>query len=114
MSSTPSTPPASTSVSSTTEPVAREVADCLVAGIRAIPGVADLHPGRYGEVALLYPRHRVRGLRATPGTLEVHLVVDLAAPRPLAEIATQVRALAAGLLDMVVDVYFADATGGPS
>ncbi|RSZ64487.1 hypothetical protein EAH68_04695 [Corynebacterium hylobatis] len=91
----------------------RDVADRVAAGIRAIPGVAGLHAGRFGEVALLYPRHRVRGLRVTPTVLEVHLVVDLAAPRPLPEISAQVRAVVADFLETEVDVFFADATGGP-
>jgi hypothetical protein len=112
MSSTPSTHHASTNVSHTADPVARAVADRLAEEIRAVSGVAGLHGGRFGEVALLYPRHRVSGLRATPTALEVHLVVDLTNPRPLAEIATQVRTLVAGLLDTEVDVHFADATGG--
>lgn len=95
------------------DPVEVDVADRIVAGIRTIPGVAELHSGWFGEVSLLYPRHRVNGLRVSPTALEVHLVVDLAAARPLAEIAAAARAVVAGFLDTEVDVCFADATGGP-
>lgn len=112
MSRTPSTQRASISLSPATDPVERAVADRVAAGILAVPGVAGLHSGRFGEVALLYPRHRVNGLRVTPGALEVHLIVDLAATRPLAEIAGQVRTVVAEFLDTEVDVFFADATGG--
>lgn len=108
MSSSPIITPASSSA----EPVERAVADRLAAAIRTIPGVADLYAGRYGEIALLYPRHRVHGLRRTPSSLETHLVVDLAHPRPLAEVAAQVRGVVTRYVDAPVDVYFAEATGG--
>ena len=104
--------PSSTRASSSAPPVERTLADLLAAGILAVPGVAGLHAGRYGEVALLYPRHRVNGLRRTPSALEVHLVVDLARPRPLAEVAAKVRDVVAQWLDVPVDVHFADAAGG--
>ena len=93
----------------------REVADRLAARLLAVPGVAALHPGRFGEVALLYPRHRVIGLRCTPELIEVHVVVDLAAARPLAEVAEEVRGVVRQeLIDapQPVAVCFADATGG--
>jgi hypothetical protein len=54
----------------------------------------------------------VNGLRRTPSALEVHLVVDLARPRPLAEVAAKVRDVVAQWLDVPVDVHFADAAGG--
>lgn len=92
--------------------VPRPTADRLAAAIRAVPGVADLHSGRFGEVALLYPRHRVTGLRRTSDALEVWLVVDLSAPRPLADIAAEVRAMVTPLIDAPVTVCFADAREG--
>ncbi|QGU03730.1 hypothetical protein [Corynebacterium comes] len=110
MPSSPTTPRAFSSA----DPVDRAVADRLSAGIRALPGVAGLHAGRYGDIALLYPRHRVNGLRRTPSALEVHLVVDLDHPRPLAEIAAMVRGVVKHSLDVPVDVHFDEATGGPS
>lgn len=113
MSSSRTSPRASSSA----DPVDRSIADRLAAVIRAVPGVADLHAGRYGEVALLYPRHRVNGLRRSSSALEVHLVVDLDHPRPLAEIAAEVRNVveqAGGQpMDTAIDIHFADASGGP-
>lgn len=112
MSSSRTSPRASSSA----DPVDRSVADRLAAVIRAVPGVADLHAGRYGEVALLYPRHRVIGIRRSSSALEVHLVVDLNHPRPLTEIAAEVRHVVQQTggqhVDTPLDVYFADASGG--
>ncbi|MDO5671173.1 MAG: hypothetical protein Q4G50_14375 [Corynebacterium sp.] len=105
--------PTSSRASSSPAPVpARPLADAVAADLRAIPGVADLHPGRYGEVALLYPRHRVTGLRHTPDRLEVHLVVDLDHPQPLAEVADRARAVVEKHLRRTADIIFADAQGG--
>ncbi len=93
----------------------RATADRLAARIQGIPGVADLHPGRYGEVALLYPRHRVVGLRYTRESLEVHLVVDLTVARPLADIAAEVCRVMAQEYPATppyLEIVFADATEG--
>ncbi|GAB3701150.1 hypothetical protein [Corynebacterium nasicanis] len=89
--------------------VSAPLAARIAAAVRAVPGVADLHAGRYGEVAMLYPRQRVSGLRRTAQALEVYVVVDLAAPRPLADIDAEVRAVIAPLIDAPVTLCFADA-----
>lgn len=92
------------------DPFPRELADKLAHALQSIPGVVALHPGQFGEVALLYPRHRVRGLSMTGGRLGVHIVVDLSALRPLAELAEAVRATASNFNPGApIDVYFADA-----
>ena len=101
-----------TSPASASTSLGRATADRLAAAIRSVRGVADLHAGRYGEVATLFPRHRVNGLRRTPGELEVHLVVDLDAGRPLYEIAAEVRGVVTQLLDTPVTICFADARQG--
>ena len=92
--------------------ISPDTADALADAIRGVDGVADLHAGRFGEVALLFPRRRVPGLRRAEGTLQVHLVVDLAHPRPLIDVAADVRASIARHLDLPVDVIFAEATDG--
>ena len=98
------------------DPIPRNVADTLAAGLCGLPGVAGLHPGRFGEVALLYPRHRVPGIRLAGDRVEVHLVADLSAGRPLAELADAARDLTTAALTatsaagLPVDVHVADAT----
>lgn len=98
------------------DPIPRDVADTLAADLCRLPGVADLHPGQFGEVALLYPRHRVAGLRLAGDRVEVHLVVDLSARRPLTELADAARDLTTASLTataaagLPVDVHLADAT----
>lgn len=88
----------------------RELADKLAHALHALPGIAALHPGQFGEVALLYPHHRVRGLSMSGGRLGVHIVVDLSVLRPFAELAEAVRATASNFNpDVPIDVYFADA-----
>ncbi|MEJ5928017.1 hypothetical protein WG915_05210 [Corynebacterium sp. H128] len=46
----------------------------LLSIVRSIPGVHDMHPGLFGEVALLYPGERVPGVRVTDHCLEIHVV----------------------------------------
>lgn len=90
-----------------------ELALALVEAVRAVDGVAGLHRGRFREVALLYPRRRVPGLRLTPGPdprLEVHVIADLSRRRPLPELAEAVRGVAhAHPVELPVDVVIADA-----
>lgn len=96
------------------DPVPRQVADALVESLRAVPGVFDVHSGAFGEVALLFPRHRVPGLRLStrpPRRLEVHLVADLASSRPLEDVAAEIRRIVHEAVPGVpVDVVFGDAT----
>ncbi|MDO5670993.1 MAG: hypothetical protein Q4G50_13465 [Corynebacterium sp.] len=89
-----------------------ETAVALAGDIRDVSGVAALHAGRFGEVALLFPRRRVNGLRRTSHGLEVHVVVDLTVRRPLIDVAVDVRHVVARHLDLPVDIIFAEATDG--
>ncbi|MBZ8177700.1 hypothetical protein GP475_02275 [Corynebacterium poyangense] len=90
-----------------------DVAEKLAADITAIDGVADMHAGNFGEVALYYPRTRVRGLRQTTGDnprFEVHIVADLSRPLDLYDVAERVRQVASAAQSLPVDVTIADAT----
>ena len=62
-----------------------------------MPGVADLVPGRYGEVALLFPGARIPGLRflspKDDSQIEAHVVAAFDGP-PLTEIGPAVQAAA--------------------
>lgn len=95
------------------EPLPLALAQHTAATIEAIPGVASLHPGRFGEVALLFPRTRVRGLRrADPVGIEVHVTVDLdvlGLDANLHHFAEHVRRVAADTAGVPVTVVLADA-----
>lgn len=75
-----------------------------VAGIaRAVPGVAALHPGMFGEVGTYLPRRRVTGVRIGDDRVEVHISVTPDAP--IRQTAAAVRsAVAAVVPDLLVDV----------
>lgn len=49
------------------------VADRVAAAVRAVPGVADLHPGPLGQIGTLLPGRRVDGVRIGPQATEVHV-----------------------------------------
>lgn len=87
-------------------------ARAIAAAISAVPSVAGLDSGHYGEIVLLYPGERVPGLRWTGGRLEIHLCAafDPADPRPLAETCKLARAAAADVLGAAatVDVIVSD------
>ncbi|ADK28135.1 Asp23/Gls24 family envelope stress response protein [Corynebacterium pseudotuberculosis] len=56
-----------------------ESAQALAEKILGIDGVAELRGGRFGEVALLYPRHKVIGLRLDDAQGHQTLEVNVAA-----------------------------------
>jgi nitroreductase len=72
-----------------------ELAQGIAAAVRAVPGVADLSPGRFVEVATYGAREKVRGVsvRQTTETLdvEVHVCAQYAASLVLTELAALVR-----------------------
>lgn len=95
------------------DPIPLEVAHRIVAEVSAVAGVASLHPGDFGETALLFPGERVHGLRLREDRLEVHVVVDLSTLPPrtdLQSFAEIVRLAVTPLSDFLVDVVLADAT----
>ena len=52
-----------------------EPADAVAAITRAVPGVADLHPGMFGEVGTYLPGRRVSGVRIGDDAIDVHITV---------------------------------------
>ena len=56
-------------------PVPEEPADRLAAAVLAVPGVAALHPGMFGEVGTYLAGRRVAGIRVTDTDVDVHIVV---------------------------------------
>jgi uncharacterized alkaline shock family protein YloU len=52
-----------------------ELADSIAEAILAVPGVAALHPGMFGEVGTYLPGRRVTGVRITDDGVDVHVTV---------------------------------------
>ena len=77
-----------------------ELADSIAAAILAVPGVAALHPGMFGEVGTYLPGRRVTGVRITDDKVDVHVTVYEG---------VDVRRTAAAVRDAVVRV-----TPGPT
>lgn len=72
-----------------------EPADAVAAAVTAVPGVAGLHPGMFGEVGTYLPGRRVAGVRLAEGLTEVHVSLHYGVP---------VRETAARIRDVVVNV----------
>ncbi len=53
-----------------------EVADRVRAAVVAVPGVADMHSGSFGEVATYLPGRKVDGVRVRTDVTEVDVVLD--------------------------------------
>ena len=88
--------------------LAGEVAlvDAVVAAVRAVPGVAELHGGLFGEAATYLPGRRVAGVRIIDGTAEVHLSVRYGSS--VHAVAGAVRRAVLGLVGGPVDVIVED------
>lgn len=90
-------------------------ATAVAAAVSAVPGVAGLSDGAYGEIALLYPGARVAGLRWADGRLEVHVAAAFgsADARSLYDVSADARAAATSVLGGVapIDVHIDDVVG---
>jgi|SRR4051812_4077269 hypothetical protein len=98
-------------------PVPQEPADRLAAAVLAVPGVAALHPGMFGEVGTYLPGRRIAGVRIGDHAVDVHLVVVFG--MSVRETAAAVRTVVSGLHPGVAvnvtveDVASAVGTGSP-
>ncbi|MCK7637505.1 hypothetical protein [Corynebacterium pygosceleis] len=99
------------------DPISLEQAETLRDEILSLPGVAGMHGGQFGEVAMLYPGTRVRGLhlftprgRPDETRMEVHLIADLSQLPDLGELAEKVRTVTERYVTEPVDVFFSDAS----
>lgn len=81
------------------------LADRVAAAVRAVPAVADLHAGSFGEVATHLPGRRVLGVRLGE-TAEVHVAAVHGTPLPA--LAEAVRAVVAPLTGTPVRVVVED------
>jgi uncharacterized alkaline shock family protein YloU len=83
-----------------------DLADLVVAAVLAVPGVARLHGGAFGEVATYLPGRAVTGVRLRPEETEVHLVVSTV--RPVPAVARDVREVVRTLVPSPVRVFVED------
>lgn len=87
------------------------VADRVHAAVLALPGVSDLYPGSFGEVATYGAGRRVVGVRVRPARAEVHVVAAWDAP--VLETADEVRRTVEPITGTPVDVYVDDVAAPP-
>jgi hypothetical protein len=73
-------------------PDTTETARQVAAAALAVPGVWEMHPGQFGEVATYAPGERISGVRVGVRSGEVHIVTDLT--RNLVIVGEEVRAAA--------------------
>ncbi|MBB2988378.1 Asp23/Gls24 family envelope stress response protein [Terracoccus luteus] len=81
------------------------MADRVAEAVRAVPGVADLHGGVFGEVATYLPGRNVAGVRITDERVDVHVsVVYEADVRATAEqVADRVESIVGREVHVTVD-----------
>lgn len=79
----------------------------LVGDILSIPGVASMHRGQFGEVALLFPGERVPGIRCSDGRVSVHVVAKRDAG-DLHALADAIRTRTTAHTDAPIDVHIGD------
>ncbi|GLY38309.1 hypothetical protein Amsp01_043330 [Amycolatopsis sp. NBRC 101858] len=91
----------------TPEPDAARIA----AAVLAVPDVAGLHGGRFGEIATLDPPRRIKGVRVRDE--DVTIAVTAHFPVVAADLAAAVRA-AAGVTGRAVHVILADLAEHPT
>jgi hypothetical protein len=97
-------------------PPGQELADAVAEAVLAVPGVARLHQGAFGEVATYLPGRRVPGVRLRPDGVEVHVVVErtlLDQRVPLPRVAEQIHRAVAGRVPGPVHVFIEDLAEPP-
>jgi len=86
-----------------------ELADDVVAAVVAVPGVAAMHSGRFGEVATYLPGRRVAGVRVRADLVEVHVTANWGSD--LLPLADAIRLAAASVASRTVHVVIQDVLG---
>ena len=85
-------------------------ADDVAQAVLAVPGVAALHGGMFGEVGTYLPGRRVRGVRLTEDSTDVHVSVLLG--YPVRQTADQIRRAVSQLVAGPVHVVVEDVVEG--
>ncbi|ACQ81708.1 hypothetical protein Bcav_3466 [Beutenbergia cavernae DSM 12333] len=82
-----------------------EPADRVLRLVRDVPGVVDISPGPFGEVATYLPGRRVPGVRLREDRVEVHLVLsmDTAVPEVVALVREALRTETSLRIDVHID-----------
>lgn len=88
-----------------------EVADRVRAAVLAVPGVAAMHSGSFGEVATYLPGRKVDGVRVRADVTEVDVVVDWGVH--VLETADSVRAAVQAITRPTVTVVIQDVAAPP-
>jgi len=83
-----------------------ETADAVAALVLAVPGVAGLHPGRFGEVATYLPGRRVTGVKLNEDRVEIHVVVEFDAP--IRTVAQRIHTMVGAAVPVPVEVFVED------
>lgn len=83
-----------------------ERADAVAAAVAAVPGVAKLHAGMFGEVATYLPGRRVSGIRFADNGTEIHVSLEFGVP--IRETASSVRAAVSAVVAGPVHVTVED------
>jgi NADPH-dependent curcumin reductase CurA len=83
-----------------------EPAELIANAVLAVPGVAGLHGGMFGEVATYLPGRRVLGVALGDDSCAIHISVRY--PAHVIETAERVRAALVPMLDVPVDVTVED------
>lgn len=85
---------------------AAEQADAVAAAVSAVPGVAKLHAGMFGEVATYLPGRQVPGIRFADNGTDIHVSLKFGAP--VRETASVVREAVAPLVSGPIHVTVED------
>lgn len=99
-------------MSQQTQPGPPEAADLVAEAVRAVPGVAELHTGTFGEVATYLPGRRVDGVRLRDDLAEVHVVLVYGSP--VLETADAIRAAVQPMVGTPVHIAVQDVVDEPA
>lgn len=84
------------------------LAELIAAAVQAVPGVAGLHGGAFGEIATYLPGSQLAGVRLTGDRVQIHLTA--LAGYPVHDLADAVRGAVRPLTGQPVDVTIEDIT----
>ncbi|GAA3602745.1 hypothetical protein GCM10022223_18140 [Kineosporia mesophila] len=89
-----------------------DISEVIATAVLAVPGVADLHSGSFGQVASYLPGRSVTGVRVRPDVTDIHVVLFWGVP--VLEAAERVRTAVVPLIEGVsarIDVTVEDVIG---